>query len=137
LDRQQFQHPVDTLEAVVSVQELVNAQEAIKQIYVSPEVKRYIVDLTNRTREHPDVYLGASPRGSLSLFRTGQARASMDGRDFVLPDDLKALAIPALAHRIILNPAARLRDMSAEEVIRSILNQTPVPGGDLAGERAG
>ncbi len=137
LDRQQYQHPVDTLEPIVSVDELVAAQEAIKDIFVSPEVKRYIVELTNRTREHPDVYLGASPRGSLSLFRTSQARSAMDGRDYVLPDDVKALAIPALAHRIILNPAARLRDMNAEEVIRSILNQTPVPGGDLAGQRAG
>ncbi len=137
LERQQFQHPLDALDAVVSEEEIRAAQETIKEIYISPEVKRYIVDLTNKTRDHGDVYLGASPRGSLALYRAGQARAAMQGRDFVLPDDIKALAGPALAHRLILSPAARLRDVTADEIIQEILRTVPVPGGDLAREQPG
>jgi len=94
-------------------------------------VKRYIVELTHQTRQHVDVYLGASPRGSLALFRTGQARAAIQGRDFVLPDDIKALVKPALSHRVILGPAARLRDLSGDQVLDEILGKVPVPGGDL------
>lgn len=136
LERQQFIHPVTTLEQVATEEELVEAQEAIKNIYVAPEVKRYIVELSRQTRDHPEVYLGASPRGSLALYRTGQARAAMHGRDFVLPDDVKALAKPALGHRIILGPAARLRDLSSDQVLDEILNRVPVPGGDLRSEIA-
>jgi MoxR-like ATPase len=80
------------------------------------------------------VYLGASPRGSLTLYRAGQARAALHGRDFVLPDDIKALAEAALGHRVILGPAARLRDLSTSEVVTEILDSVPVPGGDLTGE---
>jgi MoxR-like ATPase len=133
LERQQFKHPIDDLEQVASVEELLVAQEAIKNVFVAPDIKRYIVDLTRRTREYPDVYLGASPRGSLTLHRAGQARAAMLGRDFVLPDDVKALAESALGHRVILGPAARLRDLSASLVVGEILGSVPVPGGDLSG----
>ncbi len=131
LERQQFQHPVVDLQQVAEAEELLKAQEAIKSIYVAPGVKHYIVELTHQTRQHPDVYLGASPRGSLALFRTGQARAAMQGRDYVLPDDIKALIKPALAHRVILGPAARLRDLSSEQVMDEIISAVPVPGGDL------
>jgi MoxR-like ATPase len=131
LERQQFQHPVNDLQQVVSAEELLNAQEAIKSIYVAPAVKRYIVELTHQTRKHEEVYLGASPRGSLALFRTGQARAALDGRDFVLPDDIKALVKPALSHRVILGPAARLRDLSGDQILDEIISRVPVPGGDL------
>jgi MoxR-like ATPase len=131
LERQQYQHPVNNLQQVVSAEELLQAQEAIKSIYVAPPVKHYIVSLTHQTRQHADVYLGASPRGSLALFRTGQASAAMQGRDFVLPDDIKTLVKPALAHRVILGPAARLRDLSSEQVLDEILSVVPVPGGDL------
>ncbi len=131
LERQQFQHPVIDLQQVVSADEILKAQEAIKSIYVSQPVKRYIVDLTHQTRQHVDVYLGASPRGSLALFRTGQARASMEGRDYVLPDDIKALVKPALSHRVILGPAARLRDLSGDQILDEIISKVPVPGGDL------
>lgn len=136
LERQQFTHPVTTLEQVASEDELIEAQEAVKGIFVAQEVKRYIVELTRQTREHPDVYLGASPRGSLALFRTGQARAAMQGRDFVLPDDIKALVKPALGHRIILGPAARLRDLSSDQILDEILTKVPVPGGELKREIA-
>lgn len=130
LERQQYQHPFDTLEKVVSLEELVEAQEAVKSVYVSDPVKRYIIALSRQTRDHPEVYLGASPRGSLALYRTGQARAAMFGRDYVLPDDIKALAVPTLAHRVILGPGARLRDLSAQQIVQEILNSIAVPGGD-------
>ncbi len=132
LDRQQHVHPLESLTQVVSVEELLRAQEAIKDVYVAPPVKRYMVELARQTREHPEVYLGASPRGSLALYRTSQARAAMQGRDFVLPDDVKALVQSALSHRVILGPAARLRDVTAEQVLDEILSGLPVPGGDLA-----
>ena len=134
LERQQFLHPIESLEQTVSEKEVLEAQEGVKKVFVAPAVKEYMVDITRRTRDFPDVYLGASPRGSLTLFRAGQARAAISGRDFVLPDDIKALAEAALCHRVILGPAARLRDMDATEVIDEILGSVPVPGGDLSGE---
>ncbi|HEX7974328.1 MAG TPA: MoxR family ATPase [Anaerolineales bacterium] len=137
LERQQFHHPFGQLEQVVTAEELTQMQEAVKEIFVSPAIKRYIVDLTHQTREHTEVYLGASPRGSLALYRTGQARAALLGRDFVLPDDIKALAVPTLAHRVILGPGARLRDLSPQQVVEEILNSVPVPGGDPTGKTAG
>jgi len=130
LEDQQLQHPIETLKAVVKVKEILSSVDDVKKIYVSPAVKRYIVDLTSRTRQSEDVYLGASPRGSLALFRTGQARAAMLGRDHVLPDDVQAMAVPVLGHRIIVGPAARLREVSADSIVREIVENVPVPGGD-------
>jgi MoxR-like ATPase len=135
LERQQFRHPVNDLEQIVSVEELNQMQEAVKGIYVAPAVKRYMVNLARQTRDHNDVYLGASPRGSLALYRTAQAYAAMHGRDYVLPDDVKALAVSTLGHRLILGPAARLRDLSAEQIVQDVENSVPVPGGDLMGQR--
>lgn len=134
LERQQYNHPISDLQQVVSAAELIKAQEEIKGVYIAPPVKRYIVDLVRQTRQHPDVYLGASPRGSLALFRSGQARANIQGRDYVLPDDIKALVKPALGHRVILGPAARLRDLNADQVLDEVLSRVPVPGGDLKGK---
>jgi MoxR-like ATPase len=131
LDRQQFRHPIESLENVITEEEVLAAQEEVKNVHVAPGLKAYMVDVTRRTREYQDVYLGASPRGSLALYRTSQARAAMAGRDYVLPDDVKALAESALCHRVILGPAARLRDMDASDVIGEILTSVPVPGGDL------
>jgi MoxR-like ATPase len=130
LDAQQLQHPIETLGAVASADEVRQAADAIKSIFVSEAVKRYIIELTGRTRQSGDVYLGASPRGSLALYRTGQARAALNGRDFVLPDDVKALAGPVLAHRIIVGPAARLRELSADRIVQETMYGVPVPGGD-------
>ncbi|HEX9616378.1 MAG TPA: MoxR family ATPase [Anaerolineales bacterium] len=132
LERQQFRHPIEALEQVVSAAEVTAAQDSVKEVYVAPGVKRYIVELARRTRDYPEVYLGASPRGSLTLYRAGQARAALHGRDYVLPDDVKALAEPALGHRVILGPAARLRDLSTGEVVEDLLSTVPVPGGDLS-----
>jgi MoxR-like ATPase len=134
LERQQFKHPLTDLEQIVEVEELSAMQETVKGIYTAAGIKRYIVAITRQTRQHGEVYLGASPRGSLALYRTSQAYAAMHGRDYVLPDDVKLLANPTLAHRLILGPAARLRDFTSEQVVTEILNNVPVPGGDLTSE---
>jgi MoxR-like ATPase len=131
LERQQFRHPIEDLEQVATVKELTEAQEAVKAVYVAPPVKRYMVELTRETRQHQEAYLGASPRGSLTLYRAGRARASILGRDYVLPDDVKTLALPALAHRVIPGPAARLRDVNAERIVQEVVDAMPVPGGDV------
>jgi MoxR-like ATPase len=132
LEEQQLQHPLDALKPVVKTKEILDAAAAIRKIFVSPQVKRYIVDLTRRTRESDDVYLGASPRGSLGLFRSAQARAALQGREYVLPDDVKAMAVPVLGHRIIVSPAARLRELSADRIVEEIVRAQPSPGGDYS-----
>jgi MoxR-like ATPase len=131
LELQQLRHPLLDLQPVATAEEVLEAQEAIKTVYVSPAVERYIVELVRATRDHSDVYLGASPRGSLGLYRAGQARAAIKGRDYVLPDDIKVLAEHVLAHRIIIQPAARLKDLTAEQILREILMTLPVPGGSV------
>ncbi|HHX44689.1 MAG TPA: MoxR family ATPase [Chloroflexi bacterium] len=128
LDAQQFQHPLETIEQVIDVEELKAVQEAIKQVYVDPLVKEYIVSLVHATRDFPDVYLGASPRGSLGLYKTCQALAALQGRDFVIPDDVKAMAESILAHRIIVSPSARIRNVDTRAVVQEILSTLPVPG---------
>ena len=130
LNEQQLRHPIEALEPVASVEELLEAVEEIRRVFVSPAIQRYIIDLVGRTRQSGDVYLGASPRGSLALFRAGQARAALQGRDHVLPDDIKALAVPVLGHRVIVSPAARLRELSADRIVQEIVYTAPVPGGD-------
>jgi len=130
MSEQQFRHPIDALQPVVNREDLLSAIEDVRQIYVSPAIQKYIIDLVGRTRHSGDVYLGASPRGSLALFRAGQARAALQARDHVLPDDIKALAIPVLGHRIIVSPAARLRELSADRIVQEMLYSAPVPGGD-------
>ena len=128
LDSQQYVHPVETLEQAIDVRELLDAQEKVKEIYVDSLVKEYIVALVNSTRDHPDVYLGASPRGSLALYKTGRARAALLGRDYVIPDDIKALAITTLAHRLIVSPSARIKEVDPRAVIEETLESVPVPG---------
>lgn len=131
LDLQQLRHPIETLEPVATIEEVRKNQEEIKKVYISPGLKRYIVELTRLTRDHEDIYLGASPRGSLGLYRTGQAIAAMDGRDFVLPDDIKSIVEPVLAHRIVVSPAARLKEITATMLVEEIMHKVPVPGGDF------
>lgn len=131
LDRQRQTHPINSLEQVVSVEELLEAQEAIKEIYIDEQVKQYIVEVVRQTREHPDVYLGSSSRGALAIYRLGQARAAMFGRDFVLPDDVKALAGVALSHRIIVGPAARIKDIEPDAIVQEILDRVTVPGAQV------
>ena len=131
LASQQYQHPIQNLQQVVSLKELLAAQQQIKDVYVANEVQQYIISLITASRRHGDVYLGSSPRGSLALFRTAQARAAMTGRDFVIPDDVKALAEVTLAHRIIVGPAARIKNITSRTIVQDILQNTPVPGSSV------
>ncbi|MFW6082899.1 MAG: AAA family ATPase, partial [Chloroflexota bacterium] len=131
LESQRYVHPVTQIEQVVPVANLLAAQEVLKDVYVDDLVKEYIVDLVKETRQHADVYLGASPRGSLGLYRAGQAWAAMQGRDYVLPDDIKRLGVPTLAHRLIVSPSARLKDVTGWTVMQEILTSSPVPGADV------
>jgi MoxR-like ATPase len=128
LDSQQHTHPVTRIDQVVSDQELIQAQQRIKDVYINDLVKEYIVKLVNASRKHPDVYLGASPRGSIALYKTGQAHAAIQGRDYVIPDDIKALAMVTLAHRLIISPSARIKNVDPRAVVQEILDSTPVPG---------
>jgi MoxR-like ATPase len=131
LDSQRLQHPIDSLKPIAESKDVMDAVESIKSIFVSPAAKRYVTDLTRRTRQSGDIYLGASPRGTLALSRASQARAAMAGRDHVVPDDIKDVAVAVLAHRIIVSPAARLRELSADRIVQEILHNTPVPGGEF------
>jgi MoxR-like ATPase len=131
IDRQQYVHPIEDIAQVVGLEELVLMQESVKAVYVDPAVKQYIVAIVEATRTHPDVYLGASPRGTLALYRAGQVWAAFEGREYVSPDDIKLLAVPTLAHRLITNPAARIRNLSTRSIVREVLDATPVPLGKV------
>ena len=137
IERQEQTHPIDSLEPVARPEEVVRMQEAAKQVYVDRLVRHYIVTLTEATRSHRDVALGASPRATLGLFRTARALALVQDRDYVVPDDIKMLAPAALSHRIILSPAARMRGIRSEVVVNELLNQINVPGMAQSGMAAG
>jgi len=128
LEQQQVTHPVESIEQVTDANEILQLQKAVKEIYVDPLIKQYIVALANATREHESVYLGASPRGSLALFRTSQARALLANRDFVTPDDVKDLALVTLGHRIIMSPGAKVKGTTVADVVAACLGRVPVPG---------
>jgi MoxR-like ATPase len=128
LERQILRHPIDDLRPITNAGELERLQRAVRAVHVDALVQRYIVNIVGMTRGHPDVYLGASPRGSLALMRASQARALLLGRDYVIPDDVKALASAALAHRLIMSPEARMRNATPRAVIEHVLREVPVPG---------
>ncbi|MCK9495721.1 MAG: MoxR family ATPase [Dehalococcoidia bacterium] len=128
MDAQQSRHPIDTLDQVVTPAEITELQDEVGKIYVDPLIKQYIVSLANATRDHDAAYLGASPRGSLGLMRASQAFAMLDGRDFVQPDDVKALAYPVLGHRVIVSPSARVRDIDSAQIVEEVLQRVAVPG---------
>jgi MoxR-like ATPase len=120
-------NPLDTLQPVISGDELVRLANALRQLHVEPAVRRYAVQIVRATREDPAFELGASPRGSLGLFRTARALAAISGRDFVLPDYVKTMAPYVLPHRLILSTQARLRGRNADDVLAEILERVPVP----------
>ena len=128
LSRQHFEHPLDRIGQVATLDELRTAQAAVRQVYVDDLLKEYVVALVDATRRHDDVYLGAGPRGSLALYNAARAWAAMQGRDYVIPDDIKELAEATLAHRIIVSPAARMRNVDARAIVREIVQTVPVPG---------
>ncbi|NNJ10679.1 MoxR family ATPase [Chloroflexales bacterium ZM16-3] len=128
LKRQRQAHPLDSLQTVAEIDDLLRLQQAIKEVYVDDLIEEYIVSITTATRHHEDVYLGASARGSLALYRTAQAWAAIQGRDYVAPDDVKSLASAVLGHRMIVSPAARIRSVTPAAVIEDVLSGVPVPG---------
>ena len=128
MERQQYVHPLEQLSYIADVSEVLTLQQIVKRIYVDDLVKQYIASIVEATRHHPLIYLGSSPRGSLALFRTAQSRALMQGRDFVLPDDIKTLAEPVLAHRLILSSLAQSQDKSGQFCMTELLETVSVPG---------
>jgi MoxR-like ATPase len=128
LQQQVLRHPLEDLKATTNARELEQLQRAVRQVQVQPMIQHYIVAVVGMTRNHQDVYLGASPRGSLGLMRSSQARALLQGRDYVTPDDVKALAAAVLGHRLIMNPEARMRNATPSAVVAHILSELPVPG---------
>jgi|TARA_B110000263_G_scaffold200666_1_gene179929 MoxR-like ATPase len=128
LDEQQVSHPVDALKSVTDPTEIEQVQRAVREVYIDPLIKQYIVALAGATRQHEDVYLGASPRGSIALLRTSQASALLEGRDYVIPDDVKNLAFVSLEHRIIISPGARVKGTSAADILADCLSRVSVPG---------
>jgi MoxR-like ATPase len=128
IERQEQVHPIETLRAVATPQEVVGLQEAAKLVYVDRLVRQYIVGLVEATRQHRDVALGASPRASLGLFRAARALALVQDRDYTLPDDIKLLAPAVIAHRLILSPSARMRGINSVDVVNNLLNEVAVPG---------
>ena len=137
LDEQKRMHPIEDIRQVLSLEELRQMQTAVKEVYVDQAVAEYIVRLSTATREHPDVYLGASPRGSINLYRAGQALAALEGRDYVIPDDVKQLGVAVLAHRLIVKSQASLREIDPDGIVREILGQVAVgePTNATAGPR--
>ncbi len=127
LERQVKEHPIHSVTPVAGQDEVLRMQERIKEVHIDPSLKRYLVELVTATRDHPMLALGASPRASLGLMRTGQAMAALRGRDFVLPDDIKALAAPVLCHRLILRPEARVHQTTAPQIVDEVVDQLPVP----------
>lgn len=133
LDSHQHHHPLEDLSQIMTADELVHIQQQIRNIHVDQSIREYIVSITQSTRNHTHIYLGASPRGSLSLFRASQALAAMRGRGYVIPDDVKALAQATLAHRLIVTPAARVRSISSAQILDEILQTVPVPNAWVGG----
>jgi MoxR-like ATPase len=120
-------NPLTTLDAVVQAEDLVRLRSLVPRVYCEPSLRRYVIHIVQATRQHPAYELGASPRGSLNLFRGARALAAIRGRDYVLPDDVKALAPSVLAHRALLNSQSRLRGRDAEGVLQEVLESVPVP----------
>jgi MoxR-like ATPase len=133
LDTHQYHHPLDDLAQIMTAEELVQIQQQIRGIHVDPSIREYIVAIANATRSHNSIYLGASPRGSLALYRASQALAAMRGRGYVIPDDVKLLTKTTLAHRIIVTPAARVRAITSTAILDEILQSVPVPGAWVGG----
>ena len=125
------EHPIEAVEQVVDGTELIDLHDAVTDVHVDESLERYILAIVGATRSHPDVALGASPRGSLALYKTGQALAALRGRDYVIPDDVKALVPLALAHRLIVKPESQLRGRTAEAILGEIVERTELNIGEI------
>ena len=133
INNQETVHPIESLGQVLSSDDILSIQEAVKTVYVDDLIREYIVGLVDKSRNHAEAALGASPRGSLALFRGTQALALIRGRDFVLPDDVKELAVPMLSHRIIVSPAGRMRGIQSTDIVEELIEQIAVPGAQTSG----
>ena len=129
MDRREAADPIDSLQAACKPEDILELQKQADTVYIDELVKRYIVDLANSTRDHREASLGVSPRASLNLMKGAKAMAMIRGRDYVVPDDVKVIAEPVMAHRVLLSPAARMRGVTQQAVVGEILNEVPVPGG--------
>jgi MoxR-like ATPase len=123
----QHSHPLDGIQAVVTADQVIECQKAVREVHIDDKVRRYITEIVHATREHEDLSLGGSPRASIALFRTSQAMAAIYGRNFVQPDDVKRVAGPVLMHRLILKPESRLRKVTAADVVAEVVADVPVP----------
>ena len=128
IEGQERVHPIEMLEAVATPEDVVQLQAAAREVYVDGLVREYIVSLAEASRNHEDVALGVSPRASLGMFRMARAFALVQDRDYVIPDDVQALACGVMGHRIILSPAARMRRLQPREVVDRLLESVPIPG---------
>jgi MoxR-like ATPase len=127
LERLRSSHPIDTLKPVVSADEVIACQKAVREVHVDQKVRDYILDIVHATRDHQDILLGGSPRASIALYRASQALAGIRGHDFITPDDVKRVAPPILSHRMILRPESRLRKITPAAVVEQILTDVAVP----------
>jgi MoxR-like ATPase len=127
LGRLQHGHPIDDVKPVVSAADWVTCQNAVREIHVDDKVRRYLLEIVHGTRMHDDIQLGGSPRASIALFRTAQAIAAIQGRNFVLPDDVKRMVQPVLGHRVILRPEARLRKATPAAILNEVVREVSVP----------
>lgn len=136
LEMLQRSHPVDSLQEVASAAELIDAQRAVREVFVDPKVRQYLLQIVHDTRGHEDLALGGSPRASIALFRCAQAMAAIRGRGYVLPDDIKRIVGPVMNHRIIVRPESRLRKITGELTMEQILSEIAVPTINLPAESA-
>jgi MoxR-like ATPase len=127
LEQMQIKHPIDSLNSISTPEKILQAQKIVRDVFVSQPTRAYILDIVNSTRNHADLQLGASPRASLGLLRAAQAEAVLNGRDFIIPDDIKKLAVPVLSHRLILNPEARMGNLTQNDVMTEILDSIRAP----------
>lgn len=127
LELLQHTHPLNSLQPVVTADELVACQTAVREVHIDTKVRQYLLQIVHLTREHEELSLGGSPRASIALFRTSQAMAAIRGRNYVQPDDVKRIAPPVLTHRLILKPESRLRRVTAEQVVQDVIDEIAVP----------
>lgn len=127
LERLRLAHPVETLEPVVSANDIVACQAAVREVHVDPKVRDYILSIVHESRDHDDIALGGSPRASIAMYRAAQSMAAIRGRDFVEPDDVKRMVKPVMCHRLIVRPESRLRKITADAIVDEILESVPVP----------
>ncbi|MBU0549576.1 MAG: MoxR family ATPase [Candidatus Omnitrophica bacterium] len=127
LENRLTKDPIDTLKSVLPISDILSVMNKVDNIHINKDLLTYIVRIINATRQHPDIKLGASPRGSLSIMRLSKAYALLNSRDYVVPSDIKDITIPSLNHRIILYPASLVKGIKPQEVIQDILNKVPVP----------